>query len=74
MFTFPGKSHPIVVTVKINGSELPIEVDTGASLSFISKSTYHSLSALPELNSTDITLNTYTGEGIIVLGSLQVDV
>ena len=63
-----------MVTVKINGSELPIVVDTAASLSIISESTYHSLSALPELNSTDITLNTYTGESIVVLGSLEVDV
>ena len=28
MFTFPGEGKPIVVTVKINGSELPMEVDT----------------------------------------------
>ena len=65
MFTFPGKSQPI---------ELPMEVDTGASLSIISESTYHSLIALPELNSTDVTLHTYTGESIVVLGSLEVDV
>ena len=62
MFTFPGKGQPIVVTVKTNGSELLMEMDTGASLSIISESTYHSLSALPELNSTDVTLHTYTGE------------
>ena len=52
--------------------ELALEVDTGASLSIISESTYHSLSVLPELNSTDVTLHTYTGESIVVLGSLQV--
>ena len=72
MFTFPGNSQSIEIIVKINGSELPMEVDTGASLSIISESTYHSLSVLPELNSTDVTLHTYTGESIVVLGSLQV--
>ena len=74
MFTFPGEGKPIVVTVKINGSELPMEVDTGASLSIISESTYLSLIAPPELKSTDLTLHTYTGESIVVLGSLEVDV
>ena len=39
-----------------------------------SESTYHSLIALPELKSTDVTLHTYTGESIVVLGSLEVDV
>ena len=73
-FTFPGKGQPIVVTVKINGSKLPMEVDTGASLSIINESTYMSLIALPELKLTDVTLHTYTGETIIVLGSLEVDV
>ena len=70
---FLGRANPFVVTVKINGSELPIEVDTGASLSIISESTYHSLIAPPEHKSTDLTLCTYTGESIVVLGSLEVD-
>ena len=68
MVIFPGKGQPIVVTVKINGSELLMEVDTGASLSIISECIYHSLIALPELNSIHVTLHTYTGESIIILG------
>ena len=59
MFTFPGKCQPIVVNKWVR---------------IISESTYHSLSALPELNSTDVTLHTYTSESIVVLGSLEVDV
>ena len=74
MFTFPGEGKHIVVTVKINGSELQMEVDTGASLSIISESTYLSLIAPSELKSTDLTLQTYTGENIVVLGSLEVNV
>ena len=44
------------------------------TLSIISESTYLSLIAPPELKSTDLTLHTYTGESIVVLGSLEVDV
>ena len=73
MFTFPGKGKPIVVTVKINGSEFPMEVDTGASFSIISESTYHSWIALPELKTNNVTLHTYTGESIVVVCSLKVD-
>ena len=41
---------------------------------FISENTYLSLSALPGLNSTDVTLHTYMGKSIVILGSLEVDV
>ena len=34
----------------------------------------HSLQTLPELKPTDITLHTYTGENIVTLGSVDVDV
>ena len=51
-----------------------MEVDTGASYSIISESTYHSLLTMPELKPTDITLRTYTGESIAILGLVEVDV
>ena len=44
LFTFPSKSKPIVVTVQVNNVNLPMELDTGASLSLISEATYKSLS------------------------------
>ena len=39
MFTLPGKTRPIVVTVQVQGVDLPMELDTGASLSLISETT-----------------------------------
>ena len=49
----PSKLY--VVTVQINGAELPMEVDTGASLTLISKSTFDKLwnaQEAPNLQST----------------------
>ena len=39
MFTLPGKTRSIVVTVQVQGVDLPMELDTGASLSLISETT-----------------------------------
>ena len=50
MFKVGGKTHePIVVTLGVNGQQLPMEVDTGAAVSVISTTTrenlFHSCSA-----------------------------
>ena len=52
-----------------------MEIDTGASLSLISKTTYDKLlssATLPPLKAKQIKLHTFTGEEIIVLGSISV--
>ena len=62
--------------VKLNGKELSMEVDTGASL-LISEATYQNLwepDTLPELQQTSVKLRTYTGEEISVLGGINVKV
>ena len=41
------KAKPITVIVKMNGKEVQMEVDTGASMSIISDSTYHTLQMTP---------------------------
>ena len=52
-----------------------MELDTGASLSIISETTYSSLShTLPQLSQSKVTLSTYTGEKITPLGSVDVQV
>ena len=45
MYVFPskGKTNPIVLTVHVNRAVLPIELDTGASLSVISEDIYKSI-------------------------------
>ena len=40
MFRLEGKTHhPIIVTLEVNGVQLPIELDTGAAVSVISSTT-----------------------------------
>ena len=70
-------SKPYVVTVQVNGTELPMEVDTGASLTLISKTTFDKLwnaQEAPNLQPTTSKLRTYTGENIEVLGIANVNV
>ena len=78
LFNVAGSpSKPYVVTVQINGVQLPMEVDTGASLTLISKSTFDQLwdvQAAPPIQPTNSKLKTYTGENIEVLGIANVAV
>ena len=75
MFTLPGKTRPIVITVQVQGVHLPLELDIGASLSFISETTYSDLSnTLGPLTPSKFTLTTYTGEKIFPLQSTNVQV
>ena len=76
---FPVKSQaatpPWRTVLTINGTQVEMEIDTGASLSLISKATYDKLQSsatLPPLKSEQIKLRTYTGEEINVLGSVSV--
>ena len=73
MYNLPGAQlDPIQVVVWIGDQELPMEVDTGASLSIISEQTYHSLIKAPALLPTQARLRTYTGEPLPVLGLITV--
>ena len=71
------RSKPLVITPRLNGTELKMEIDTGASLSLMSEETYHRVweanSAPPLLPST-ANLRTYTGERIATLGRIEVEV
>ena len=70
-------SAPLQSMVKIDGKELSMELDTGASLSLMSETTYKKLwesDTLPELEQTAVKLRTCTGEEIGVLGCINVKV
>lgn len=67
-------NDPIIVTVKVNDQNMNMEVDTGASISLISENTYNKWSTPPTLQECDTILSTYTGENIVVLGSVNVTV
>ena len=69
---------PLLVTVELNESPVDMEVDTGASMSLISKITYDklwpNLTTTPPLQKSDILFQTSTGEHLDVVGSVFVDV
>ena len=75
--TRANNSKPIQVTVKLNGIDAAMEVDTGATLSVISEQTYNSMFttiSAPRLEASTAHLKMYTGEEISLLGQTTVDV
>ena len=71
-----SRAEPINVTVNVNGANIAMEIDTGVHYSLISKSTYHGTwsHGKPPLEPVTIPLQTYTGEKLRVLGSINVSV
>ena len=76
---FPIKSLPTTppwrTVLTINGIQMEMEIDTGASVFLISKNTFDKFqfsAAFPPLINEQIKLCTYTGEEISVLGSISV--
>ena len=67
-------NHIRIYIMQINVAKLPMEVDTGASITLVSKSTYDGLweaQVAPPIQSTNSELRTYAGENIEVLGILR---
>ena len=72
-----NSSEPYKVTMNVEGSDLNMEVDTGASKSIMSEETYKSLCGRSKhlvLEDTSVRLRTYTGESLNVLGQMTVKV
>lgn len=71
-------SQPFSVEIQLNKKPVTMEIDTGASLSIMSKHTYQSAwpteSNAPPLQPSSAKLHTYTGESITVLSSINVNV
>ena len=73
--TLTGKVKPIVITVNVNGTDILMEVDTGASLSVISEQTFQAIaSPTDKLQATSITLTTYSGQNLHILETYDVQV
>ena len=70
-----SSSNPLKTTLQVEGQELAMEIDTGAAVSLVSEETVNSsfMKDLP-LVPTDVSLHTYTGEAVPVLGKLMVNV
>ena len=69
-----SSKQPFVVQLQIDDVPLTMELDTGASLSIMSKNTFRKHWPNRPLESTTRKLRTYTGESIGVLGTAQVQV
>ena len=69
-----GGLPPIKVLVEVDGCSIPMEVDTGASVSIMSEIMYHKLWPRRSLGTSLIRLQTYSKEPIAVVGSTEVQV
>lgn len=69
-----SKTPPYEVTVQMDGSDVTMEVDTGSSVSVISKETYERLWSGRELSWCKYRLRSYLEEPIAVLGCLDSEV
>jgi len=70
-------TQPLSATFQLNGVDLRMEIDTGASVSIISEQTFNKLWSredCPTLEDCGIKLRTYTGELLPVKGQFQVNV
>ena len=79
LFHTPGSrnSPRILISLKINGVNMTMELDTGATLSLISESTYREMfpaESAPQLKVSQAPLKTYTGESIKIKGAIDVEV
>ena len=75
MYHVQSRHTPIMVTLKLNGAPISMELDTGAGISIVSKQTYDQLwpvSKRPPIRPSSINLKTYTGEKLPVLGVADV--
>ena len=66
--------HPITMDMEINGQVLKMEIDTGAVVSIISKTTYQKLFSEVPIHAASLRLRTYTGEQIVVVGEMTTQV
>ena len=69
-----GSSKPIKVFVRVNGVRLPMEVDTGAAVSIISRDMKEKYFPSTPLQMSRVVLCTYTNERMGVVGELNVEV
>ena len=64
----------IQLDLRVRGKPLQMELDTGASVSLISKATWKNRLKSPRLSPSEIRLKTYSGEALKVLGQCMVEV
>ena len=63
---------PLIVQLKINGIQLPFEVDTGAAVLLIYLETKQKFLKDVQIQETTVSLYIYTSQSIQVVGTMQV--
>lgn len=66
--------NPLMACIEVEGSEIMMEVDTGASVSLVSERTYNKYWPNKRLEKSAVTLRTYSKEKLRILGSMTVSV
>ena len=78
LFTLNDQSSdPIIIPMYLNNVPVNMELDTGASVSILSKATYQFIAQQKQsepLQESNVRIKTYTGEPIKILGSTSVTV
>ena len=69
-----GDTTRLWIEVELNGIPLKMELDTGASISLVSKRTWQDKLGAPPLNQRKLVLRTYSGQKLHVLGEATVQV
>lgn len=64
----------IIIPLKINGTEINLELDTGSSVSILSEQTWKSTFPGTPLHASNLKLKTYSGEQLKVVGQATVEV
>ena len=68
------EAKPLVVDVLVEGVDIPMEIDTGASVSIVSEKTFKTHWPSLTLSRSSVKLKTYSGVLLEVLGSRDVKV
>ena len=74
IFLSQGHFKPYVVSVQLGNATVNMEVDTGAPRSTVSQYVYMTLLTDFLLRNTDVTLLSYSGEKVPILGKISVPV
>ena len=69
-----GDRKPVVIPLYIEGSKIPMELDTGSAVSIVSESVYQKYLRHVPLRETTLKLRTYTGEIVKLSGIITVTV
>ena len=65
---------PILVTLKLMGTPVQFELDTGAAVTVMSETEFAQLLPNVQLQQSAVKLKTYTGEPMKIVGEVEVEV